>query len=233
MKSIIRYNLKLLFSPLKWLSSFIFICLISIFMYAPTYYDFTNICELYMPFIGIILITDIMLVDKHNNISEILYISNSNLKKVFLIRYFIVGALIAVFILIANSIFLVQGYFEGQSYLNEPITSLEFLVISVVSTLFLGTVSMTIGNFLSNQYVAYGFSLMYWLYWNINCKKQSIFNLFPFIAKPTDYVTYIVIEIGSILCLLFINSILVQKSPFFIVDRLLNLKSIIHFMRNN
>lgn len=227
MKSLIRYNLKLLFSPLKWLSSFIFICLISIFMYAPTYYDFTNICELYMPFIGIILITDIMLVDKHNNISEILYISNSNLKKVFLIRYSIIGALIVVFIFLANSIFLIQGYFEGQSYLNEPITSLEFLVISVASTLFLGTVSMTIGNFLSNPYIAYGFSLIYWLYWNINSTKQSIFNLFPFIAKPTDYVSYILIEFGFILFLLFINSALVQKSPFFITDRLLNLKSII------
>ncbi|WP_017209917.1 hypothetical protein [Clostridium beijerinckii] len=231
MKSIIRYNLKLLFSPLKWLSSFIFICLISIFMYAPTYYDFTNICELYMPFIGIILITDIMLIDKHNNISEILYISNSNLKKVFLIRYFIVGVLIAVFILIANSIFLVQGYFEGQSYLNEPITSLEFLVISVASTLFLGTVSMTIGNFLSNQYVAYGFSLMYWLYWNINCKKQSIFNLFPFIAKPTEYMYYIEITFGVIVFLLLLNSILAQKSPFFVIDRLLNNRLRIRIMR--
>lgn len=228
MKYLIRYNLKLLFSPLKWLCCFIFIILISIAMYAPTYYDFTNICEIYMPFMGIILITDIMLVDKHSNISEILYISNSNFKKVFLIRYSIIGALIIVFIFLANSIFLIQGYFEGQSYLNEPITSLEFLMISVASTLFLGTVSMTIGNLLSNPYIAYGFSLIYWLYWNINNTKQSIFNLFPFIAKPTDYVSYILIEFGFILFLLFINSALVQKSPFFITDRFLNLKSIIH-----
>lgn len=233
MKSLLCYNLKLLFSPLKWIGCFVFIILISIFIYAPTYYDFTNICEIYMPFIGIILITDIMLIDKHNNIAEILYISNSNLKKVFFMRYFIIGASITVFIFIANIMFFIQGYFSGQSYSNEPITILEFLIISVASTLFLGTLSMTIGNLLSNPYIAYGFSLIYWLYWNINYKKQSIFNLFPFVSKPTEYTSYILIEFVFIILLLLINAILVKKSPFVIADKFSKYSVVFSFILKN
>jgi len=233
MKSLLGYNLKILFSPLKWICCLIFIILISIFMYAPTYYDFTNICEIYMPFIGIILMSDIMLIDKNNNIAEISYISNSNLKKVFFMRYFIIGASITIFIFLANIIFFMQGYFGGQSYSNEPISSLEFLIISVASTLFLGTLSMTIGNILSNPYIAYGFSLIYWLYWDVNIKKQSIFNLFPFIAKPTEYISYILIEFGFVIFLLLLNAALAQKSPFFIEDKLLTPQSIIRFIKKH
>ena len=97
MRSLLRYNLKLLFSPLKWMSCFLFTMLIVISMYAPTYYDFTNICEIYLPFIGVILITDVMLINQHNNMAEILYVLNSNQKKDFLFRYFIIVILIVIF----------------------------------------------------------------------------------------------------------------------------------------
>lgn len=225
MKSLLGYNIKLLYSPLKWICCFIFTIFIPIFMYAPTYYDFTNICDIYMPFIGVTLFTDIMLIDKNSNIREILYISNSKLKKVFLGRYLIITILIIVLSFISNSVFFIQGHFNGQSYLNEPITILEFLIISLVSILFLGTLSMTIGNVLSNQYIAYVCSLIYWLYWNVNSTRQSIFNLFPFIAKPTEYVGFISIQLAMIFLLLLINLVLLQKSPFFINDKLSKLKT--------
>ncbi|MBN1068237.1 hypothetical protein DVW02_09650 [Clostridium botulinum] len=220
MRSLIHYNLKLLFSPLKWLCCLLFIILMSISMYTPTYYDFTNICEIYIPLIGIILITDIMLIDKQNDMTEVLYVSNSNLKKTFWFRYFIIGILLAVFILLANGIFYIKMYFNGEPSLNEPITHLQFLIISLFSTLLLGTLSMTIANIFSNLYIGYGFSLVYWLYWIINPTKQSVFNLFPFVAMPTEYIYYIVIESGFIFFLLLLNFILVQKSPFFITDKL-------------
>ncbi|NFS29143.1 hypothetical protein FDF12_12050 [Clostridium botulinum] len=221
MISLIQYNFKLLFSPLKWLCCLLFIILMSISMYAPTYYDFTNICEIYIPLIGIILITDIVLIDKQNDMTEVLYVSNSNLKKTFWFRYFIIGILLAVFILLANGIFYIKMYFNGEPSLNEPITHLQFLIISLFSTLLLGALSMTIANIFSNSYIGYGFSLVYWLYWIINPKKQSIFNLFPFVATPNEYIYYIAIESGFIIFLLLLNSILVQKSPFFITDKFL------------
>ncbi|WP_017353106.1 ABC transporter permease [Clostridium sp. ZBS4] len=221
MISLIQYNFKLLFSPLKWLCCLLFIILMSISMYAPTYYDFTNICEIYIPLIGIILITDIVLIDKQNDMTEVLYVSNSNLKKNFWFRYFIVGILLTIFILLANGIFYIKMYFNGEPSLNEPITHLQFLIISLFSTLLLGILSMTIANIFSNSYIGYGFSLVYWLYWIVNIKKQSIFNLFPFVATPNEYIYYIVIESGFIIFLLLLNFILVQKSPFFITDKFL------------
>lgn len=219
MKDFFSYNIKLLFSPIKWIGAFIFITFIALFMYAPTYYDFTNICEIYIPFIGIILMTDIMLVDKYNNISEILYISDGKLKKVFLIRYIIIVVFIMLLCFSANIIFFIQGYFKGELYLNEPVTILEFLLVSVSSTIFLGTLSMTMANVLSNPYISYGCSVIYWLYWNINSTKQSIFNLFPFVAKPTDYIIYILIDFIIISLLILINLILSEKSPFFIKSK--------------
>ena len=219
MKDFFSYNIKLLFSPIKWIGAFIFITFIALFMYAPTYYDFTNICEIYIPFIGIILMTDIMLVDKYNNISEILYISDGKLKKVFLIRYIIIVVFIMLLCFSANIIFFIQGYFKGELYLNEPVTILEFLLVSVSSTIFLGTLSMTMANVLSNPYISYGCSVIYWLYWNINSTKQSIFNLFPFVAKPTDYIIYILIDFIIISLLILINLILSKKSPFFIKSK--------------
>ncbi|OSA99386.1 UNVERIFIED_ORG: hypothetical protein B2H98_01395 [Clostridium botulinum] len=220
MISLIYYNLKLLFSPLKWLCCILFILLMSISMYAPTYYDFTNICEIYIPLIGIILITDIVLIDTQNDMAEVLYVSNSNLKKTFWFRYFIIGILLAIFILLANGVFNIKMYFNGDSFLNESITQLQFLIISLFSTLFLGTLSMTIANIFYTSYISYGCSLVYWLYWIVNIKKQSIFNLFPFVAKPTEYIYYILIQLGCIILLLLINSTLFYKSPFFITDKL-------------
>lgn len=214
------YNLKLLFSPLKWLCCLIFILLIATIMYAPTYYDFTNICEIYLPFIGVILITDVMLINQHNNMAEILYVLNSNQKKDFLFRYFIIVILIVIFIFLADMTFSIQQYFNGGPFLYEPITHLEFLIISFSGTLFLGTLSMTIGNLLTNQYIGYGFSLVYWLYWNVNCQKQSIFNLFPFVANPNEYIFYVLIEFTFIIFLIFLNTILAKKSPFFIIDKI-------------
>ncbi len=125
MISLIYYNLKLLFSPLKWLCCILFILLMSISMYAPTYYDFTNICEIYIPLIGIILITDIVLIDTQNDMAEVLYVSNSNLKKTFWFRYFIIGILLAIFILLANGVFNIKMYFNGDSFLNEYITQVQ------------------------------------------------------------------------------------------------------------
>ncbi|NFL34046.1 hypothetical protein FDB64_02940 [Clostridium botulinum] len=217
---LIYYNLKLLFSPLKWLCCILFILLMSISIYAPTYYDFTNICEIYIPLIGIILITDIVLIDTQNDMAEVLYVSNSNLKKTFWFRYFIIGILLAIFILLANGVFNIKMYFNGDSFLNEYITQLQFLIISLFSTLFLETLSMTIANIFYKSYISYGCSLVYWLYWIVNIKKQSIFNLFPFVAKPTEYIYYILIQLGCIILLLLINSTLFYKSPFFITDKL-------------
>ena len=97
-----RYNLKLLFSPIKWLCCLLFVAIIPLVMYAPTYFDFTNICTIYMPFVGVALFTDIMTIDKSNSFEEIAYISNQKPIKTLVQRYFIMAVLLLAFVLLAN-----------------------------------------------------------------------------------------------------------------------------------
>lgn len=141
------YNIKLLYSPVKWMSALIFVILIPIAVYAPTYYDFTNICSLYMPFIAILLFTEISLVDNDN-------------------------------------------------------------LIVAGTSIFLGSLSMSISRIFKNIYVGYGVSLIYWIYWNINNESLSKFNLFPFLASPINYEKTMIFQWGLILGILVLECIL-------------------------
>ncbi|MFA9466647.1 MAG: hypothetical protein ACERKN_20480 [Velocimicrobium sp.] len=214
-----RYNLKLLFSPSKWLCCLLFVAMIPVFMYAPTYYDFTNISTIYIPFVGVVLFTDIVMMDKSNNFAEIAYLSNRKPIKTFLQRYCIMAVLLLVLVLLANGIFRISQLINNN-FASEPISLLEYVLLACGSSLMLGTLSMSIANVLNNPYVGYGATLFYWLYWNINYKKQSLLNLFPFIANPTFYEKILVAEYLSIAVLVILNCLLTKKSPFFLADQM-------------
>lgn len=76
---------------------------------------------------------------------------------------------------------------------------LEFTLFACGSSLMLGTFSMSIANIMNDPYVGYGIALLYWVYWNINSEKQSLFNLFPFIANPTFYEKFLAVEYLSVI----------------------------------
>jgi hypothetical protein len=214
-----KFNLKLLYSPAKWLSCLLFVVMIPIIMYAPTYYDFTNISTIYIPFLGIILFTDIVSIDKSNNFSEIVYLSDRKPIKTFLQRYFIVTVLLLGFILLLNGIFRISQQINNN-FMPEPISLLEFLLIVCGSSIMLGTLSMSVANFLNNPFIGYGVALFYWLYWNINWKKQSLFNLFPFVNNPTFYEKLLIVEYLLVFLLILLNCIIAKISPFLIADKL-------------
>lgn len=50
-----KYEFKILYSPIKWISCLILVILIPLVMYVPTYFDFVNVSSIYMPFVGIVL----------------------------------------------------------------------------------------------------------------------------------------------------------------------------------
>jgi hypothetical protein len=214
-----RYNLKLLFSPIKWLCCLLFVAMIPVFMYAPTYYDFTNISTIYNPFIGMVLFTDIVMIDKSNNFAEISYLSNRKPIKTFLQRYCIIAVLLLVFVLLANGVFRLSQLIHND-FAPERISLLEYVLFACGSSLMLGTLSMSIANVLSNPYVGCGAALLYWLYWNINFEKQSLLNLFPFIANPTFYEKFLAAEYLWVAVLVVLNCLLVRKSPFFLIDKI-------------
>lgn len=214
-----RFNLKLLYSPAKWLSCLLFIVMISMVMYAPTYFDFTNVSSIYIPFIGMVLFTDLVLIDKNNNFAEIIYLADHKPIKTFFQRYMITTVLLFSFTLIASGIFRISQYINN-SFLLEPISLLEFTLIVCGSSLMLGSLSMSIANLTNNPFIGYGISLLYWMYWNINCKEQVLFNLFPFVSNPTFYEELLIMEYLVVIVLILINCVLVKKSPFFITDKL-------------
>ena len=51
-----KYEFKILYSPIKWISCLILVILIPLVMYVPTYFDFVNVSSIYMPFVGLSLI---------------------------------------------------------------------------------------------------------------------------------------------------------------------------------
>lgn len=216
-----RYNLKLLYSPIKWLSCLIFIIVIPIAMYVPTYFDFVNVSTIYLPFIGIVLFTDITMMDKGSHAEEIMYLSNKKPIGTFIQRYLIAVVLLFVYIIFSNIVFRIMQQLQGDTIV-EPISTIEYIIIAGCGCLFIGTISMTISTIFNNVYIGYGFSIIFWLYWNINCQAEIIINPFPFIANPTFYEKPLIIIYAYTLALILINCFFTNKSPFYISDKIRN-----------
>lgn len=175
------YNMKLLYSPVKWMCALIFSILIPIIVYAPTYYDFTNVCNLYMPFVAVLLFSEISLVDKDNNFLEIRYIIDRKPIKTFI-------------------------QFANDLYYEEAIFLYDHIFIVSGASIFLGSLSMVLSNFFGNIYVGYGSSFIYWIYWNVNNESISKLNLFPFLATPTNYENTLCLQWILILVIMFFGA---------------------------
>jgi hypothetical protein len=213
------YNIKLLFSPIKWLGCLVLVLVIPIAMYVPTYYDFVNVSSIYLPFVGIVLFADIALLDKGTRVDEITYLSSKKPINTFIQRFLLSLALLCAFAIIANAAFRVIQQSNGDA-IAEPISFFEYIAIVISSSLFFASLSMTISAILNNIYIGYGLSIIYWLYWNVNCQKQMLFNPFSFIANPTFYEIPLIAIYSFTFLLILTNCFLCKKSPFYLPDRL-------------
>ena len=214
-----RYQLKLLYAPIKWLSCLMFIMILPIAIYAPTYYDFVNVATLYLPFIGIVLFGDISLLARGSHMEEIVFLANRKPVKTFIQRYILTVIFSVIYIVLAHVIFRIYQ-FINQSYLVEPISFLQYVLITAGSIFFMGTLTMTVSTLFNNVYISYGLSVIYWMYWNINCQKESLFNPFPFIANPTFFEIPVSQMYLKTLILLAINCFIVRKSPFYLSEKI-------------
>lgn len=213
-----KLHFKLMFSPLKWLGCFLFTCIIPIVMYVPTYFDFVNVSMIYLPFVGIVLFSDVAILDTENKTEEITYLSSKKPIRVFLQRYLISFASLFIYIILANMVFRILQQFEGEVMI-EPISFFEYLIIAGCASLFIGAISMVIGAIFGNTYIGYGFSVIFWLYWNINLLKESFMNPFPFIANPAFYEVPLIIIYGFSVTLIAFTCFIVRKSPFYLSDK--------------
>lgn len=214
-----RFNIKLLFSPIKLLGCLIFIILIPIFMYVPTYFDFLNVSVIYMPFVGIVLFSEISILDRENHISEITFLSDKKPIRTFLQRYLISTFLLLCFIVIANTVFKVTQPYRDIKIV-ESISFFEYFIIVGCSCIFIGTISMTISLLLNNLYVGYGLTIVYWIFWNINCQNKTLMNPFPFIANPTFYEKPLILIYVYTVLLIILNVLIIKQSPFYTSDKI-------------
>ena len=214
-----KLQAKLLFSPVKWLICLVFVCIIPVAMYVPTYFDFVNVSTIYLPFIGIVLFSDIAILDKGNSTEEISYLSSRKPVWIFLQRYLISILLLLLYILLANSVFCIMQQFRGETMI-ESISLVTYTLNAGGGTLFIGAMAMAISVLINNVYVGYGFSIVYWLYWNINCQTEAFINPFPFIANPTFYEVPLTIIYGLTALLIAFTCFLSTKSPFYFNDKI-------------
>jgi hypothetical protein len=188
-------------------------------MYVPTYFDFVNLTTLYLPFICVVLFSDIAILDKLNETEEIIYMSSRKPVPVFLQRYLLSLGVFLGYITLANVIFRGLQHFRGDTMI-EPISFLEYIAIVGGGSLFIGGMAMFISAAFNNIYVGYGFSSMYWIYWNVNCQTEAVINPFPFIASPTFYELPLIIVYGFSAALITLTCLLANKSPYYISDKL-------------
>lgn len=214
-----KLQAKLLFSPVKWLICLVFVFIIPIAMYVPTYFDFVNVSTIYLPFIGIVLFSDIAILDKGNSTEEIAYLSGRKPIRIFLQRYLISLVLLLVYILLANGAFRSMQQFRGETMI-EPISLFTYILNAGGGSLFIGAMAMAISALINNVYVGYGFSIVYWQYWNVNCQTEAFVNPFPFIANPTFYEVPLAIIYGLTLIIIAFTCFLSTKSPFYLNDKI-------------
>ncbi len=214
-----KLQAKLLFSPVKWLICLVFVCIIPIAMYVLTYFDFVNVSTIYLPFVGIVLFADLAIWDKDSSTEEIAYLSSRKPVWIFLQRYLISLVLLLLYILLANGVFRILQQFRGEKML-EPISLFTYILSAGGGSLFIGAMAMAISALIKNVYVGYGFSSVYWMYWNINCQTETFFNPFPFISNPTFYEVPLVVIYGLTLIVIALACFLSTKSPFYLNDKI-------------
>lgn len=214
-----KLQTKLLFSPVKWLICLLFVCIIPIAMYVPTYFDFVNVSIFYLPFIGIVLFSNIAILDKESSTAEMAYLSNRKPIRIFLSRYLISFVVLLLYILLANGVFRMMQQLRGQMTI-ETISLATYILNAGGGTLFIGSIAMTISALINNVYVGYAFPILYWLYWNINWETEAFINPFPFIANPTFYEVPLAIIYGLTAILIAFTCFLSTKSPFYLHDKI-------------
>mgnify|MGYP000080500701 CR=1 FL=1 len=105
-----------------------------------------------MPFVGIVLFSDINLLYKESHTEEIMYLTNKKPIKFFVERYLITVALLIIFVIVENIIFRIIQQFQGEVS-AEPISIINAIAIVIGGCLFVSAISMTISTIFSNVYI--------------------------------------------------------------------------------
>ncbi|WP_068616050.1 hypothetical protein [Paenibacillus tuaregi] len=210
----ILYEFKIIYAPIKWFICAFFVILIPFVFYTPTRIDVINLSEIYVPLIGIVLFSDIMLFEQMYHADEVVYLGRRKRASSLFIRFFIMMLILAaslwISVLLTNA-GLTLMLEEGDS---NRIHYLDMLCIVVPGSLFVGSLGMTFANLLSSTSIGYLIALVYWAYWMISTSMDQInlLNLFSF-ANGYSYSTSKMLLVSCVLGLLILNMVVLEWSP--------------------
>lgn len=197
---IIKYNVGILFG-VNNIIAVLYGCLIPLaFSFKSIdYFEMIKISELYVPLIGIILLSYITSIERMNLIEELSYTKKFSFNFIFLIRFFI-NTLLIIIILIA--LFL---YAKNQGAVF-PFN--KVFIGSLVSAVYLGVLALTGYNLTKNLAVGYMISFGYYFF-EFSTKGKYTKDLYLFSLLKDSFTEKIYLSI-CIVILLIINSIIIK-----------------------
>lgn len=183
---LIVYQIKVLFSPVKWLLTGAFIVFIPFMFYAPTAVDILNLYEIYAPFAGIILFPDLIWVDHYTRAAEVLATRRSRRYPLLAYRLMVM-ILFMIFMLLAGWLLLRMNLSpHGFRFSSEQLPFSGLLYVALPGLLFSGALSLLAGAVLRSPEIGYLLGLANWMYWNINMENTSWLNLFSYANRLSD-----------------------------------------------
>lgn len=197
---IIKHNVKILFG-VNTIIAVLYACLIPLaFSFKSIdYFQIIKISELYIPLIGIILLSYITSIEKTNLIEELSFVKKLSFNFIFLIRFFI-NTLLIILILVA--------LFWDAKYQGAVFPFNKIFIGSLVSAIYLGIIALTAYNLTENLAVGYMISFGYYFF-EFSTKGKYTKELYLFSLLKDSFTEKIYLSIG-IAILLIINLIIIK-----------------------
>lgn len=154
MKDII-YNLKLIYSPVKVMLCIMISAITPFIVKSTSMYDFYNSILIFIPIIGVIIFSEIPLIDNRNGMDEIMYLAQRKVWSVFFYR--IISAVVGVSLLVLFSgyLFVLKISYQNILIAYDLQTQIQLLLNVIPYILIVGVSSMTISNVFRSVKFAY------------------------------------------------------------------------------
>ncbi|WP_146241110.1 hypothetical protein [Paenibacillus sambharensis] len=174
------YQVKILFSPVKWLLTGAFISCIPFMFYAPTARDVLKLFEIYLPFAGIILLPDVYWADHYARAAEVLATRRHRGLLLVGCRFMVLFMFLLSMLLLGWLLLRLNLSPHGYRFSEEGIPLVKLLYVAVPGMLFVGSLAVLTGAFLRSPEAGYLLGLVYWMFWNVNMELDTVLNLFVY-----------------------------------------------------
>ncbi|GAA0182311.1 hypothetical protein SH2C18_47120 [Clostridium sediminicola] len=197
---IVKYNIEVLFG-VNIIIAVLYGCLIPLaFSFKNiNYVEIIKISELYVPLIGIILLSYITSIEKTNIIEELSFVKKISSNFIFLIRFFIN----TVFIILILVLLFLYAKYQGAAF-----TFSKVFIGSLVTAIYLGLVALTMYNLTKNLAVGYMISFGYYFF-EFSTKGKYTKELYLFSLLKDSFTEKIYLSV-CIVILFLINLIIIK-----------------------